>query len=65
MADEVITELWKIKDTIAKEYGYSVKSLVAHLQSKKREEDDHVEDQRSLIQAAQQKNAKDGEPIGA
>jgi hypothetical protein len=31
MADEIIKELWKIKDGIAHEYGYNVDVLVAHL----------------------------------
>lgn len=39
MADEIIKELWKIKDAIAKEYGCDVKSLVAHLRAKKHEGD--------------------------
>ena len=53
MADEIIKELWKIKDAIAKEYGCDVKSLVAHLRSKKHEEDKHVVDLRSVKQAAE------------
>jgi uncharacterized protein (UPF0335 family) len=39
MADEIIEELWEIKDGIAKEYGYDVKALVAYLKTKKSEED--------------------------
>lgn len=31
MADEIIEELWKIKDGIAHQYGYNVDELVAHL----------------------------------
>lgn len=38
MADEIITELWKVKDDIAKEFGYDVKELVAHLRTKTCEE---------------------------
>ena len=34
MADEIIDELWKIKDGIAQEYGYNVDVLVAHLKAK-------------------------------
>jgi hypothetical protein len=31
MADEIIEELWKIKDDIGREYGYDMDALVAHL----------------------------------
>ncbi len=34
MADKIIEELWKIKDGIAREYGYNVDALVAHLKTK-------------------------------
>lgn len=34
MADEIIEELWKIKDGIAYEYGYNIDALVAHLKAK-------------------------------
>lgn len=34
MADEIIEELWKIKDGIAREYGYNIDALVAHLKTK-------------------------------
>jgi len=33
MADEIIEELWKIKDAIALEYGYDIDALVAHLRA--------------------------------
>ncbi|MBQ36227.1 MAG: hypothetical protein CME04_07545 [Gemmatimonadaceae bacterium] len=33
MADEVIRELWQIKDDIANEYRCDVETLVAHLRS--------------------------------
>jgi hypothetical protein len=33
MADEIIRELWQIKDDIAREYGYDLDALVAHLRS--------------------------------
>lgn len=64
MADEIIKEVWKIKDTIAKEYGCNVKSLVAHLRAKKHEADNRVVDLRSMKLAAEQKNAADGESVG-
>ena len=31
MADDIIEELWRIKDGIAREYGYDVDALAAHL----------------------------------
>lgn len=34
MADEIIEELWKIKDGIAHEYAYNIDALVAHLKAK-------------------------------
>ena len=36
MSDEIIKELWQIKDSIAQEHGYDIEALVAHLQTKKR-----------------------------
>ena len=55
MADEIIKELWKIKDDIAEEFGYDVKAFVFKLRAKKQEEDrravDHWEDKETLDQA--------------
>jgi hypothetical protein len=65
MADEIIMELWKVKDAIAKEFGCDVKGLVAHLRAKKREENQQVRDLSSMKQAAEQENAADGESVGA
>jgi len=64
MADEIIKEVWKIKDAIAKEYGCNVKSLAAHLRAKKHEAGDRVVDLRSMKLTAEQKNAADGESVG-
>ena len=33
MADEIIKELWKIKDDIAEEFGYDVKVFVSKLRA--------------------------------
>jgi hypothetical protein len=33
MADVIIEELWKIKDIIAREHGYNLDLLVAHLKA--------------------------------
>ena len=37
MADEVIEELWRIKDAIAREHGYDIARLAADLQIRQRE----------------------------
>ena len=34
MADEVIEELWRIKDAMAQEYGYDIARLAADLQGR-------------------------------
>ena len=33
MADEIIRELWRVKDKIAQEHNYDLDALVAHLRS--------------------------------
>jgi len=63
MADEIITELWKVKDAIAKEYGCDVKAIVAHLRAKKRGEENSVINLRSMKQILEQKNAANGEAM--
>jgi hypothetical protein len=54
MADEIIEELWKIKDGIAEEYGFDVKALVAHLRSRKRGEGQQTFDLRGMQLTAEQ-----------
>ena len=34
MPDEIITELWRVKDDLAREHGYDVRALAAYLQEK-------------------------------
>ena len=36
MSDEVIRELWSVKDAMAQEHGHDVRDLAAYLQGKKR-----------------------------
>ena len=36
MSDEIIEELWKIKDNIAREHDNDVRKIAAYLQSRKR-----------------------------
>jgi hypothetical protein len=64
MADEIIKELWAIKDAIANEYGCDVKALVAHLQAKKHDEDKQVIDLRSIKQGAEQRAQADPDHSG-
>jgi hypothetical protein len=45
MADEIIKELWKIKDDIAKEYGCDLKAFVSILRAKKQEDDQQPKDE--------------------
>jgi hypothetical protein len=54
MADDIIKELWQIKDGIAREHGYDVDALVAHLRTRKREGDHQVVDLGSMKNAAEQ-----------
>ena len=54
MSDEIIEELWQIKDSIAREHDYDIESLVAYLQSKPRPADQQVVDLSALKRAADQ-----------
>ena len=36
MSDEIIRELWDIKDEMAREHGYDLEALAAHVQNKTR-----------------------------
>ncbi|MCJ7593324.1 MAG: hypothetical protein MUO52_00950 [Desulfobacterales bacterium] len=48
MADEIIKELWKIKDGIANEYACDVKALVDYLRTKKHAADQNVINLRAM-----------------
>ena len=37
MADEIIEELWRVKDEMAREHGYDVRRLAAYIRSRERE----------------------------
>lgn len=54
MADEIIEDLWRIKDGIAEEYGFDVKALVAHLRSRKHAEGHQPIDLRGMKLTAEQ-----------
>ena len=53
MPNEIIKELWQIKDSMAREYGYDIDTLVAHLQNKKRAGDRQIVDLRAMKEAAE------------
>lgn len=52
MPNEIIEELWQIKDSMAREHGYDIDAFVAHLQNRKRPADRHVVDLRAMKEAA-------------
>ena len=54
MSDQIIEELWQIKDNIAREHDYDIESLVAHLQTKQRSADQQVVDLSALKRTADQ-----------
>ena len=54
MSDEIIEELWQIKDSIAREHDYDIESLVVHLQTKQRSADQQVVDLSALKRTADQ-----------
>jgi hypothetical protein len=54
MPDEIIKELWKIKDSIAEEYGWDVNALVAHLKNRERGVGQQPVDLRGIKLAAEQ-----------
>ena len=53
MPDELIEELWRIKDGIAREHGYDVDALVDHLRTRERMESRRVVDLRAAREAAE------------
>lgn len=54
MSDEIIQELWQVKDSIAREHGYNIEALVAHLQTKKRLGGQQVVNLHAMREAAEQ-----------
>ena len=63
MADEIVKELWKIKDDMASEYGCDIKALVDHLRGKKHAGHERV-DLRSMKKSAEQKTQVDPNHAG-
>ena len=54
MPDDIMREPWDIKDSIAREHGYDIDALVAHLQSKPSPEGQQVVDLRAMKDASEQ-----------
>ena len=48
MVDEIIKELWDIKDQIAKEHGYNIDRFVAYLREMSEKKDSHAIDSSGL-----------------
>lgn len=63
MADEIIEELWKIKDGIAREYAYNVDALVAHIKAKGLSAGQKVVDLGAIKPAGQNKKRKNQRQI--
>lgn len=61
MADEVIEELWQIKEAMAQEYGYDVTRLAADLQRRQQEEAHRIVDLRALREADKQQEPAGGD----
>ncbi len=54
MPDEIIKELWEVKDRIAREHGYDVDALVADLRARKTPEGGRIEDLRARTRISEQ-----------
>ena len=54
MADEIIEELWRVKDGVAREHGYDLDALVADLRAKKSTGRQRIENLHSVRTTAEQ-----------
>ena len=54
MPDEIIRELWQIKDRMTREYEYDIDLFVTHLQTRKRTAGQRVVDLHALKEAGEQ-----------
>lgn len=54
MSDEIIKDLWEIKDSIAREHGYDVEKLVAYLRTRQRTKGHPVVDLRAVREGSNQ-----------
>lgn len=64
MPDEIIEELWRIKDGIAEEHGYDVKALVARLREIKHPNGQQPIDLRTTKSTAEQDSQADRQQDG-
>ena len=62
MSDEIIEELWRIKDSIAREHGHDVRALVAYLQSQKQAEHDRTVDPGAVTEMSETDKPAKPEP---
>jgi len=58
MVDEIIKDLWKIKDGIARENAYNVDALVAHLKAKGLSPGQKIVDLRGMKTTGQNRKRK-------
>jgi len=56
MPDEIIRELWAIKDSIALEYSYDLDSLVSYVRTKKTSENRKIVNLEALKKVSEQNN---------
>ena len=54
MPDDIIKELWQIKDSIARRHEYNIDALVTHLQAKERVRGHRVVELRGTTEATEQ-----------
>ena len=54
MPDEIIEELWRIKDSIAREHGYDIEALVAYFQNKEKAEGRQIVDLSAMKKTTKQ-----------
>ena len=64
MADEIIKELWQIKDRIAYEHGYDLDALVVYLRSRKHVGTHQIVDLQSMKKNAEQGATPDHQQLG-
>ena len=53
MPDEIIQELWQIKDSMAQEYEYDIDMLVAHLKTRQYTPGQRIVDLHAMKEASE------------